>query len=269
MRHHIVDTFADAEHAGNPAAVVQVPEFPSALEMQRTAHRIALPTTAFVVASGPGEYLVRWFTPFKEINLCGHATIASARVLLSGTDHDRLAFVAGSAVLHAERIGDLIAIDLPAAALTVCEPPPGLLAALGVDAAVSCAVSSDDILVEVDSVDAVRTAAPDFPALGALPYRGHILTARTDSGDDGTDFVSRTFFPALGVNEDQVCVTAHCKLGPYWGARLGRDTLHTIQLSERGGRLEVHHNGDRVRVLGSAVLRGEVREDRPLEGARQ
>jgi predicted PhzF superfamily epimerase YddE/YHI9 len=264
MRHHIVDTFADTQCAGNPAAVVQTSEFPSGTEMQQTAHRIGLPTTAFVVPARAGEYRVRWFTPYKEINLCGHATIASARVLFVDSDSTRLTFVSANGVLHAERLEDLIAIDLPTSSLTDCAPPPGLLDALGTEA-VSCAVSGDDVLIEVESPTAVGSLRPDFEALGTQPFRGHIVTAR---GDDGVDFVSRTFFPALGVNEDQVCVTAHCKLIPYWGRRLGKDRLTAVQLSERGGRLELRDAGERVQVLGTAVLRDGIHDDRAPQPAR-
>jgi predicted PhzF superfamily epimerase YddE/YHI9 len=227
--------------------------------MQATAHRIGRPTTAFVVPIAPPEYRVRWFTPHKEINLCGHATIASARHLFRAGDNagrTRLTFVSDNGVLYAERVGELVAIDLPTAALTGCDPPPGLLDALGADA-VACAVSSDDILVEVASAAAVAAVRPDFAALARQPFRGHIVTA---TGTSGADFVSRTFFPSLGVNEDQVCVTAHCKLTPYWSNRLGRGRLTALQLSERGGRLEVQDAGDRVRVLGTAVPRDAGRD---------
>ena len=254
MRFHVIDTFADERFAGNPAAVVESTRFPSAESMQVVAHRIGLPTTAFVVPAGAGRYRVRWFTPYKEINLCGHATIASARHLfrqLANSGRDRLTFVSDNGVLHAEPVGERVAIDLPAAALTACVPPPGLLAALGVDP-VACAASSDDILIEVESAAAVAAVRPDFAALARQPYRGHIVTAR---GGTDTDFVSRTFFPALGVNEDQVCVTAHAKLTPYWARRLGRGRLSAVQLSERGGRLALEDAGDRVRVLGTAIPR--------------
>jgi predicted PhzF superfamily epimerase YddE/YHI9 len=258
MRHHIVDTFADTLCAGNPAAVVQATEFPSNTEMQRTAHRIALPTTAFVVPAGAGEYRVRWFTPHKEINLCGHATIASARVLLTDGGPTRLTFMSGNGVLHAEPVEDMIAIDLPASSLTDCDPPPGLLDALGTEA-VACMVSTDDVLVEVESPSVVESLRPDFAALAAQPFRGHIVTA---AAYDAVDFVSRTFFPALGVNEDQVCVTAHCKLTPYWGRRLAKDRLTAVQLSERGGRLELRDAGERIQVLGTAILRDGVYDSR-------
>lgn len=254
----IVDTFADDRFAGNPAAVAVCPEFPGEAEMQAAAHEIGLPTTAFVVPLEPAAYRVRWFTPHAEINLCGHATIAGARTLFELEENagaERLRFVSDNGVLFTARRGDLIAIDLPAAPPVPCEPPPELLAALGTGA-VSCAVSHDDVLVELDSPAAVAAVRPDFAALARLPFRGHVVTARADSPD--ADFVSRTFFPIYGVNEDQVCVSAHCKLTPFWAARLGRSRLRALQLSERGGRLEVEDLGDRVAVLGTAVFRQEA-----------
>jgi len=149
MRMYVVDTFADGQFAGNPAAVVPVPAFPPVDVMQPIAHRIGLPTTAFVVASRLAEYRVRWFTPFEEVNLCGHATIASARHLFGQprhAHHRRLRFVSDNGVLSAERVGDRIALDLPKAALAPRQPPAGLLAALGVRRAEACAVSRGDVL---------------------------------------------------------------------------------------------------------------------------
>jgi len=258
MRFHVVDTFADERFAGNPAAVVPAAAFPPDDVMQGMASWIGLPTTAFVVPVGPAEYRVRWFTPYKEINLCGHATIASARYLFrqaENADRATLKFVSDNGTLYTERVNDLIAIDLPKAELTATAPPAGLLDALGTHA-VACAVSSDDILVEVESAAAVAAVRPDFVALAGQPFRGHIVTAR---GTSGADFVSRTFFPSLGVDEDQVCVTAHCKLTPFWAARLNRRRLTALQLSERGGRLEVEDAGDRIRVFGTAVPRDGAR----------
>ncbi len=266
MRHHVVDTFADERFAGNPAAVVPGPAFPGVAEMQDVARRIGLPTTAFVVPAGPGEYRVRWFTPHAEITLCGHATIASARHLFGAADAGRtmLRFVSPRGVLVTERAGDLVSIDLPTARPTPVDPPPGLLAALGVEplgtGALSCSTSGDDVLVELADPAAVAAVRPDFAALGRQPFRGHIVTA---PGAAGVDFVSRTFFPSLGVDEDQVCVSAHCGLTPFWARRLGRPALTALQLSVRGGRLAVEDRGDRVRVLGAAVVRGGVRELAP------
>jgi PhzF family phenazine biosynthesis protein len=255
MHYYLVDTFTGGRYRGNPAAVAEVSAFPDDQRMQDVAHQIGVPTTAFVVPAAAGEYLVRWFTPHAEINLCGHATIASARHLFTqpgNAARRRLRFLSGHGVLYAERERNLIALDLPRAALTVTAPPPGLLAALGVRRIVACATSSDDVLVELASAEAVAAVSPDFAELSRQPFRGHIVTARATAG---ADFVSRTFFPALGVNEDQVCVSAHTKLAPYWAERLGRPALSALQLSERGGRLEVEDGTDRVRVLGSAVVR--------------
>ncbi len=264
MQYSLVDAFADDEHLGNPAAVVEVPELPEPDEMQDLARRIGVPTTAFVSEAGAGRYRVRWYTPHARINVCGHATIASARVLFTrpeNTGRVRLVFDGGEGVLAAERVGPLVAIELDAAALTPGPPPPGLLEALGLTDHRCCATSHDDVLVEVATPDAVAAVRPDFDALARLPFRGHIVTA---AGGTGTDFVSRTFFPALGVTEDQVCVSAHGKLAPFWADRLGRAALTARQLSERGGRLEVEARGDLVRVIGSAVPRGGPRHlDRP------
>lgn len=254
---YLVDTFADGTNAGNPAGVVALGAFPPDEVMQHAAHRIGVPTTAFVVAAGPGRYRTRWFTPFAEVNLCGHATIAAARILLTrpeNTGLDRLRFESDNGVLHAGPAGDLIAIDLPRAQLHRCDPPAGLLEALRLADVRACAVSRDDVLVEIESESEVAALAPDFPALAELPFRGHIVTTRADH--DG-DFVSRTFFPALGVDEDQVCVTAHAKLAPFWAPRFGRPKLNARQLSQRGGRLAVEDGPETVRVLGHALPRGD------------
>ncbi len=258
MRYRLVDTFADAQHLGNPAAVAELAKPLAVPVLQAAARRIGVPTTAFLVRSAPGRYRVRWFTPHAEINLCGHATLASARVLFaqpSDSGRRRLFFESGSGVLSAERVDDLIGIELPAADLASCAPPPGLLESLRINSYRSCMISHDDVLVELGSEDEVAAVVPDFAMLARQPFRGHIVTAPGSPGS-GIDFVSRTFFPALGVNEDQVCVSAHGKLTPFWAARFGRRVLFARQLSARGGRLEVEDRGRVVRVLGSAVPRG-------------
>lgn len=252
MRAWLVDTFADSRYQGNPAAVVIEDELPATEVMQAVARRLDQPTTAFLSPLAPGEYRIRWFTPYKEINLCGHASIASAGYLYSaaGVDQDaELRFVTTTGHLYVQRTPDGIAIDMPRADVVPCDPPPGLREAIGADI-VSCASSSDDLLIEVASAEVVAAAAPRFELLVGFPYRGHIVTAA--AGEPGADFVSRTFFPALGVNEDQVCVSAHCKLGPYWGTRLGKARLVGLQLSERGGRLRVQVGADRVKIVGTA-----------------
>jgi predicted PhzF superfamily epimerase YddE/YHI9 len=238
-------------------AVESARDVPDRAAMQATAHRIGLPTTAFLVPERPGEtYRIRWFTPHEEINLCGHATIAAARYVFDtvpGAAGRRLRFVSPNGVLHARGLGGTeIALDLPAVRTRPCAPPPGLVAALGTDV-LGCHLTHDDVLVELASPAAVAAVAPDFPALARLPFRGHIVTAA--AVDAGADFVSRTFFPSLGVDEDQVCVTAHAKLGPFWSARLGRATLTGLQLSQRGGRVRVTSGSERVEVIGTAVPR--------------
>lgn len=252
MRAWLVDTFADARFLGNPAAVVLGDDLPGADRMQAVARRLAEPTTAFLAPAGPGEYRIRWFTPHKEINLCGHATIASAGFLSETTGRSTLSFVSRNGMLYTERRDDRIAIDMPRSDVAQCAPPDGLREAIGTDF-VACAASSDDLLIEVDSEAAVVAAVPRFRALADFPFRGHIVTAAADRPE--ADFVSRTFFPSLGVDEDQVCVSAHCKLGPYWAGRLGRTAMSGLQLSERGGRLDVEVGGDRVKIFGTARLR--------------
>lgn len=273
MRAWVVDTFADDRYQGNPAAVILRPQgFPPSAAMQSIASGLALPTTAFVVPEGGTRYRIRWFTPRKELNLCGHATVASAGYLFDIEGADRaatLCFLTQMGPIYAARDGDYISIDLPRMDVSPCPPPPGLEPALGA-AIVRCAQSADDLLIELESERAVAGLRPDFDALALFSCRGHVVTARADS--PGADFVSRAFFPALGVAEDQVCVSAHCKLAPYWGARLHKRRMTGLQLSQQGGRLLVDTHGDRVRVLGTARVRSADGQaelaDRWLEGAR-
>jgi PhzF family phenazine biosynthesis protein len=259
----LVDAFVDAGLRGNPAAVAICPGgFPAEQRMQRTAAELALPTTAYLVPVTTGRYRVRWFTPRTELAICGHATVASACYLydVAGVpDAEPLTFETGAGSLRTSRAGGQILIDLPLAPTVAVDPPPGFAAALGVDI-VRCERAADDILAEVASPAAVAALRPDFAALARIDCRGHIVTARGGrAGSERVDFVSRTFFPALGVDEDQVCVSAHCKLAPYWAARLGRAELTTVQLSERGGRLSVAVAGERVLVAGHAVARHRLR----------
>jgi predicted PhzF superfamily epimerase YddE/YHI9 len=253
----LVDAFADAEFRGNPAGVVLCPDgLPPADRMQDAARAAGLPTLAFLHRRAEDRWRVRWFTPGKELNICGHATVASACYLheAGGVDDALpLVFETGAGELYTRRVDGGFAIDLPVMRTVPVTPPPGLEAALGVELT-ACERAEDDILVEVGSVDDVASLKPDFAALAAIDCRGHVVTAR----GGGADFVSRTFFPALGVDEDQVCVSAHCKLAPYWAERTGRETMSALQLSERGGRLSVTLAGDRVLVAGPAVVRGRL-----------
>jgi PhzF family phenazine biosynthesis protein len=248
----LVDAFADEEYQGNPAGVIVVPAgFPSARRMQAISHDLGLPTTAFVIPVLGTTYRIRWFTPEKELNICGHATIASACYLYDVAkiaDSAPLEFQTQNGSLYTHRRDNRIAINLPRVDVFPYVPPREMEEALGVRI-VYCGRAVDDIVIEVESARVVAEATPDFAKLAGVDCRGHVLTAR---GENGVDFVSRSFFPALGVNEDQVCVSAHCKLGPYWQKRLGRNRMTAIQLSPRGGRLFVEVTGRRVQVAGTA-----------------
>jgi predicted PhzF superfamily epimerase YddE/YHI9 len=256
MRAWVVDAFADARYQGNPAAVIPVSgDFPGTGRMQAIAAGLALPTTAFVLSVTAAEHRIRWFTPKAELGICGHATIAAARYLhdVAGADPAAgMTFRTASGPLHTRRSGDRIAIDLPRSDTVRCVPPPGLADLLGARV-VRCERASDDLIIELESQRTVAALTPDFAGLARIDCRGHVVTARAEGAE--TDFVSRSFFPALGVDEDQVCVSAHCKLAPYWRSVVGKDRMTATQLSERGGRLEVEVAGDRVLVTGTARLR--------------
>lgn len=252
----IVDTFADEHFKGNPAAVVMFSDgLPTQEEMQSTASRLGLPAIAFVDRKDLVGYEIRWFTPCKELNLCGHATLAAAAWLFEAGQvlpDDALCFHSHSGRLYAKRVDGLIRLDLPRIDVQACETPLGLEEALG-GSVVQCSRSADDLIMEVASEEIVASLRPDFERLRRMPGRGQVVTALSAGRD--ADFVSRSFFPGLGVDEDQVCVSAHCKLGPYWADRLAKDRLVAVQLSCRGGRLLIEVARDRVGVAGSYRMR--------------
>lgn len=257
----VVDAFADAPFAGNPAAICVLGRPAGEQWMQSVAAELNLAETAFVTCESE-TFGLRWFTPETEVDLCGHATLAAAHHLWeSGALPSREAavFATRSGLLTATRLGDgRIALDFPALAVTPCEPPVGLLAALGV-AATFVGQSTFDTLAEVATESEVRAAAPDFAALARLPTRGVILTARADAVSE-SDVVSRCFYPGAGVSEDPVTGSAHCALATHWCAKLGRDSWTGYQASRRGGRIGVTLNGVRVALTGRAVTnwRGEL-----------
>jgi len=262
-----VDAFADAAFRGNPAAVCLLDEPASAEWMQHVAAEMNLSETAFLVpnndpSTGSGQvgWNLRWFTPTTEVDLCGHATLASAHVLW---ETDRLApdapayFDTRSGKLIATRDGEEITLDFPATPPEPAEAPDGLLDAFRVEPK-HVGRSRFDYLIEVADAATVRDLVPDFAALGRVEARGIIVTSRGDGNE--ADFVSRFFAPAAGVDEDPVTGSAHCCLAPYWSAKLGRADLVGYQASRRGGTVRVHTDGDRVRLSGRAVtvLRGEL-----------
>lgn len=249
-----VDAFADRPFGGNPAAVCLLPEPREAEWMQLVAREMNLSETAFLHpdAETPGAWRLRWFTPAVEVELCGHATLASAHVLwetgrLGPEEPARFRTLSG--LLTAERRDGAIELDFPARNAEPVPPPPGLAEALGVEPRF-VGKSRYDYLLEAPSEEAVRGAVPDHGLLRKLPVRGVILTA---AGADPYDFVSRFFAPGAGVDEDPVTGSAHCTLGPYWARRLGRTSFLAWQASARGGAVRVRVEGERVKLAGKAV----------------
>lgn len=255
-----VDAFTEEPFRGNPAAVCLLSEPREAEWMQAVAAEMNLSETAFVYREQDG-FRLRWFTPAIEVDLCGHATLASAHVLWEVgwlAPEEPARFHSRGGLLVARRRGEEIELDFPALPEEPVEGPAGLADALG---AVPAYVgrSTYDFLVELDSEEALRALRPDFARLGALSgTRGFIVTARVTSEE--FDFVSRYFAPAAGIDEDPVTGSAHCCLGPFWGRRLGKEELVAYQASARGGVVRVRLRGERVSLGGQAVtvMRGEL-----------
>jgi PhzF family phenazine biosynthesis protein len=254
-----IDAFADRPFAGNPAAVCLLEDARDEQWMQAVAAEMNLSETAFVRPAASG-FELRWFTPVVEVDLCGHATLASAHALWSEgivDDDAPIRFDTRTGELECVRHGDLIEMDFPA---TSAEPLPAdakLAAALGVEPS-WVGGSRFDRLVLVDSAEALRSLQPDFSRLKALSVRGVIVTSISDM--PSFDFLSRFFAPAVGVDEDPVTGSAHCCLGPFWSKRLGKTELTAYQASVRGGTVHVRVAGDRVILGGNAItiFRGEL-----------
>jgi PhzF family phenazine biosynthesis protein len=228
--------------------------------MQLVAREMNHAETAFLLVR-PDHVALRWFTPLVEVDLCGHATLASAHVLWESgrvAKDATIRFRTRSGMLTATRDDDWIQLDFPALFATSADIPPGLDGVLGT-AIKAAAKSRFDLLVEVASEDVVRELKPDLSQLARQPYRGIIVTARSTTEDE-YDFVSRFFAPQVGVPEDPVTGSAHCVLAPYWGERLGHTRMIGRQLSARGGIVKVEVKGDRVILGGQAVttVRGEL-----------
>jgi PhzF family phenazine biosynthesis protein len=245
MRLFTVDAFTDAAFHGNPAAVCLL-ESPSTDEwLQSVATEMNLSETAFLLGDS-----LRWFTPAVEVTLVGQATLATAHVLYStGAADGQIEFSTASGTLTVNRMPDgMISMDFPAKEVSPTAVPEGLEKALGI-APVQVSMGNLDLLVELESEEAVRSLTPDINALRDVQARGVIVTAQGSS----TDFVSRFFAPNVGVPEDPVTGSAHCALTPYWAERLGRTSMVGAQLSARGGLVHVRLAGDRVHLAGHAV----------------
>lgn len=255
-----VDAFTNEPFKGNPAGVCLLEEPGDETWMQRVAAEMNLSETAFVVERPDDDYDLRWFTPAAEVELCGHATLATAHVLwetgilLPGA---QVRFHTASGLLAAVRKDELIELDFPANPPRAVEPPSGLLDALSVPAS-HVGQTRFDYFVEADNASAVRNAEPDFRGLKRLDIRAVVITAKSDEGE--FDFVSRVFAPGVGIDEDPVTGSAHCSLAPYWAEKLGRNELIGCQASRRGGVVRCRVIGDRVLLSGHAVtvLRGEI-----------
>jgi predicted PhzF superfamily epimerase YddE/YHI9 len=255
-----VDAFTDRAFAGNPAAVCLLRSPADPTWMQDVAREMNLAETAFLLRRSDGGFDLRWFTPAVEVDLCGHATLASAHVLWEEEHLDpgeTARFFTRSGLLTATRGDGLIWLDFPATPSEPAVIPPELASGLGAPISY-LGRTCFDYLAEVDSESTLRSLTPDLNALGRLPVRGIIVTAASDTSE--YDFVSRFFAPAAGVAEDPVTGSAHCGLGPHWGSKLGKSRVTGYQASRRGGVVVVDLNGDRVRLGGQAVtvLRGEL-----------
>ncbi len=244
-----IDAFASGIFAGNPAAVCPLSGWLDEATMLAIAAENNLAETAFLVA-GDEAYQLRWFTPTTEVELCGHATLASAHLLLNvlGRCHEQVAFDTRSGRLEVSRNGDLLALDLPTLAAQPCKAPQALIDGLGCRP--QQLLLASNYLAVFEREDDVRSIEPDFRALARCHPHGVIVTAPGKEAD----FVSRFFAPSHGIDEDPVTGSAHCTLTPYWAQRLGKKQLRARQISRRGGELICEERGQRTRVSGRCAL---------------
>ena len=249
---YVVDAFVGEGLAGNPAAVCPRVEWLADSVMQEVAREMALSETAFFVARDNG-YLLRWFTPATEVDLCGHATLASAAVFFTYLDPGASAVrfhTVKAGDLSVTRNGDLLELDFPARPAE-SSGLDGLAAALGARPVDILRIPGATCMAVFDDEDAVRGLSPDMAAMTALEDRMIIATAPGDN----VDFVSRCFAPRAGIDEDPVTGSAHTTLVPYWSARLGKKSLHAVQASARGGELFCTDRGSRIAIAGRAAIR--------------
>lgn len=259
VRLRIVDAFADRAFTGNPAAIIRLDDrnphqLPHEDWFRALAVELNTPATGFVLPAGdaPADFRLRWFTPSVELELCGHATLASAHCLFDDGLAGPIRFATRSGVLSARRQDDgAVVLEFPAQPASRIEPPDGLATALGAEP-VWVGEGGGKYLVELVDAATVRQLQPDIPALLDLPISAVVVTAGSDLPE--ADFVSRCFAPALGNPEDPVTGSAHTVLGPFWAARLGRDQLTGLQLSRRTGLVGVRLVADRAELTGRAVV---------------
>jgi PhzF family phenazine biosynthesis protein len=269
MRIRIVDAFTDRPFAGNPAGVLLLDDtFPDDDRLQNIAMEVNHAETAFahrLPGGGEADWALRWFTPVTEVAMCGHATLATAHVLhTTGTHEGPVRFATRSGVLIATPDADgSITLDFPTAPLTAADVPDGIAEALGAEPVAAFDTGPDvgDLLVELADEKTVLGLSPDHKALAGHSSRGIIATARAEDASRGYDFVSRCFFPNVGIDEDAVTGSAHTALAPHWSGRLGRDDLTGLQASRRTGLVRTALRGERTLLTGRAVtvIEGELR----------
>ncbi|MGW5466363.1 PhzF family phenazine biosynthesis protein [Streptomyces chartreusis] len=267
MRIRIVDAFSDRPFAGNPAGVLLLDAFPEDEWLQKVAMEVNHAETAFahpLPEGGEADWALRWFTPVTEVTMCGHATLATAHVLHSTGAHEgpvRFDTLSGVLVATPGEDGS-ITLDFPTAPLTRVDAPEGVAEALGAEplTAFDTGPNIGDLLLELADEKTVLGLTPDLKALGTHSSRGIIATARAEDPERGYDFVSRCFFPNVGIDEDPVTGSAHTALAPYWSERLGRTGLTGLQASRRSGRVRTEVRGDRTLLSGRAVtvIEGEL-----------
>lgn len=257
---YVVDAFAHKAFTGNPAAICILSSSESADWMQQVAAEMNLSETAFLQPIEDGYHL-RWFTPLAEVDLCGHATLASAHILWeTGLTHPKqpIRFHTKSGILTAYKKNDWIKLDFPSEAPTFVDTyPQALIDGLGVDP-ISVGRNQSNYIIEVPSEEMVKEMTPNFSLLQTIEARGFLVTSR--SADHTIDFISRCFFPSIGIPEDPVTGSAHCCLGPYWAYLLNKTELYAYQASKRGGFLKVRLHNNRVHLFGQAitVLKSEL-----------
>lgn len=260
MNIYTIDAFTSKPFGGNPAGVCILDKGMPAKWMQNIAAEMNHAETAFLLKA-PDGYMLRWFTPKKEVDLCGHATLASAHLLWEEgvCGADEITFFTKSGELGARKARSFIELDFPLEPDEETEPPRLLRESLGVPFKYA-GKNRMDYIVEVEDEAAVKNLQPDLALMKMITTRGVIVTAAADG--TGADFVSRCFFPALGIDEDPVTGSAHCCLGPYWAEKLGRRELSARQLSERGGELKLSVQDERILIYGQAVtvIKGELVE---------
>lgn len=256
---HQVDSFTESPFRGNPAGVCVLDQARDDSWMQNVAAEMNLAETAFLHRE-EGNYRLRWFTPTSEVDLCGHATLASAHVLWETRivrDQDPIRFATASGILSVRRSGEWVEMEFPATPAKPVSGPEGLGEALGTRP-VYVGESRFDLLVEVDSEETLRGLKPNLSRMADWKVRGTIVTSSSHNPE--FDFLSRFFAPAIGIPEDPVTGSAHCCLAPFWSRRLKKKKLAAYQSSPRGGTVRMLDRGDRVSLFGKAVtvLRAEL-----------